>query len=57
LEEATDDSKVQASLYEKEWDWMNRDDINQVVKHKNYRTIKNKDIESMHERSDDEIDG
>jgi hypothetical protein len=57
LEEATDESKVQASLYEKEWDWMNRDDINQVVKHKNYRTIKNKDIESMHERSDDELDG
>ncbi len=57
LEEAKDESKVQTSLYEKEWDWMNRDDINQVVKNKNYRTIKNRVTENMHERSDDELDG
>jgi hypothetical protein len=57
LEKVTDDSKVQASFYEKEWNWMNRDDINQVVKNKKYRTIKNRNIENMHERSDDELDG
>lgn len=34
LEEAADYSKVQASIYEKEWDWINRSDINQVVKNK-----------------------
>ncbi|WP_425339608.1 hypothetical protein [Paenibacillus etheri] len=57
LEEAKDESQVQVSLYEKEWDWMSRDDSNQVVKHKNYRIIENKDIDSMQERSDDELDG
>ncbi|MBT2291827.1 hypothetical protein J7E73_22400 [Paenibacillus albidus] len=57
LEESTDNLKVQASLYEKEWDWMNRDDINQVVKNKQYRTTKNWDIENVRERSDDELDG
>ncbi|MOA54075.1 hypothetical protein D3C78_1776370 [compost metagenome] len=57
MEEAKDESQVQVSLYEKEWDWMSRDDSNQVVKHKNYRIIENKDIDSMQERSDDELDG
>lgn len=56
LEKATD-SKVQASFYKKKWDWMNRDDINQVVKHKKYFNINNRDIENMHERNDDELDG
>ena len=57
LEEAEDHSKVQASIYEKEWDWINRSDINQVVKNKKNRTIKNRTTENKHERSDDELDG
>lgn len=57
LEEAADHSKVQASIYEKEWDWINRSDINQVVKNKKNRTIKNRTTENMHKRSDDELDG
>ncbi|WP_246054453.1 hypothetical protein [Paenibacillus anaericanus] len=56
LEEAPDNSKVQASIYEKEWDWMNRDDINQVVKNKKNCTIKNRATKNMHEGSDDELE-
>ncbi|WP_234405530.1 hypothetical protein [Paenibacillus sp. IHBB 10380] len=57
LEEATDDLKVQTSLYDKEWDWMDRDDMNQVVKNKKNCTIKNRATENIDERSDDELDG
>lgn len=56
MEEAADNSKFQATIYEKEWDWINREDINQVVKSKKNRTI-NRATENMHERCDDELDG
>ncbi|WP_200905935.1 hypothetical protein [Paenibacillus sp. IHB B 3415] len=50
MEEAAENSEFQAPLYDKEWDWMNPEDINQVVKH-------NKSSMNMQKRSDDELDG
>lgn len=49
MEEAAENSEFQAPLYDKEWDWMNPEDIKQVVKHRN-ASMKQK-------RSDDELDG
>ncbi|WP_339313159.1 hypothetical protein [Paenibacillus sp. FSL M7-0896] len=50
MEEAAAESESQASRYDKEWDWMNPKDINQVVKH-------NKASMNRQKRSDDELDG
>ncbi|QUL56251.1 hypothetical protein KDC22_06980 [Paenibacillus tritici] len=50
IEEAAEDSESQAPLYDKEWDWMNPEDINQVVKH-------NQSSMNRQKRSDDELDG
>ncbi|MGN7762611.1 hypothetical protein [Paenibacillus sp. 22594] len=50
MEEAAENSESQAPLYDKEWDWMNPGDINQVVKH-------NKSSMNRQKRSDDELDG
>ncbi|WP_339254555.1 hypothetical protein [Paenibacillus sp. FSL P2-0136] len=50
MEEAAAESESQAPRYDKEWDWMNPKDINQVVKH-------NKASMNRQKRSDDELDG
>lgn len=50
MEEAGAESESQAPRYDKEWDWMNPKDINQVVKH-------NKASMNRQKRSDDELDG
>lgn len=50
IEEAAEDSESQDPLYDKEWDWINPEDINQVVKH-------NKSSMNRQKRSDDELDG
>ena len=49
IEEAAEESESQAPRYDKEWDWMNPEDINQVVKH-------NKASMNRQKRSDDELD-
>ncbi|MBP2113179.1 hypothetical protein [Paenibacillus silagei] len=48
--EAAAESESQVPRYDKEWDWMNPKDINQVVKH-------NKASMNRQKRSDDELDG
>lgn len=50
MEEGVENSSVFAPLYNKEWDWMNPNDVNQVVKH-------NKASVNRQKRSDDELDG
>ncbi|ETT65473.1 hypothetical protein C173_20646 [Paenibacillus sp. FSL R7-277] len=50
MEEAAAESESEAPRYDKEWDWMNPKDINQVVKH-------NKASMNRQKRSDDELDG
>lgn len=45
LEEASEDSELKSAQYDKQWDWLSREDINQVVKNKKYQ-----------KRSDDELE-
>ncbi|ULO06236.1 hypothetical protein H1230_24900 [Paenibacillus sp. 19GGS1-52] len=50
MEEAAENSSILAPLHDKEWDWMNPNDVNQVVKY-------NKASVNRQKRSDDELDG